>query len=74
MVVELYIQYCRNPKYSILYRLATSFQQQVFIYYRPIAGIRAKMEHKTTYLQTSKWHVKNIFMHLGFKYHTDQRA
>ena len=24
------------------------------------------MEHDTTYLQTSKWHVKNIFMHLGF--------
>ena len=41
------------------------FQQQVFIYSRPITGIRAKMEHETTYLQTSKWHVKNIFMHLG---------
>ena len=51
-------------------------QQLVFIYSRPIAGIRAKMEHETTYLQTSKWHVKNIFtcMHLGFKYHTDQRT
>ena len=49
-------------------------QQQVFIYSRPIAGIRAKMEHETIDLQTSKWHVKNIFMHLGFKYHTDQRA
>ena len=50
--------------------------QQVFIYSRPVAGIRAKMEHETTYLQTSKWHVKSIFtcMHLGFKYHTDQRA
>ena len=52
----------------------TRFQQQVFIYSRPIAGRRAKMEHETTYLQTSKWHVKIIFMHLGFKYHTDQRA
>ena len=52
----------------------TSFQQQVFIYSRPIAGIKAKMEHETTYLQISKWHVKNIFMHLGFKYYTDQRA
>ena len=30
------------------------------------------MEHETTYLQTSKWHVKNIFVHLGFKHHTDQ--
>ena len=38
----------------------------------PTAGIRAKMEHETTYLQTSKWHVKNIFMHMGFNYHTDQ--
>ena len=35
-------------------------------------GIRAKMKHETTYLQTSIWHVKNIFMHLGFKYHTHQ--
>ena len=52
----------------------TSFQQQVFIYSGPIAGIRAKMEHETTYLQTPKWHVKNIFMLLGLKYHTDQRA
>ena len=26
------------------------FQQQVFIYSRPIAGIRAKLEHETTYL------------------------
>ena len=50
------------------------FLQHVFIYSRPIAGIRTKMEHETTYLQTSKWHVKNIFMHLSFKYHTDQRA
>ena len=30
------------------------------------------MEHETAYLQISKWHVKNIFMHLGFKHHTDQ--
>ena len=35
-------------------------------------GIRVKMEHETTCLQTSKWHVENIFMHLGFKYQTDQ--
>ena len=69
-----------RDKIFIIFRrkvLATSFfQEQVFIYSRPIAGIRAKIEHETTYLQTSKWHVKNIhvFMHLGFKYHTDQRA
>ena len=50
------------------------FFQRVFIYSRPIAGIRAKMEHGTTHLQTSKLHVKNIFMHSKFKYHTDQRA
>ena len=25
------------------------FQQQVFIYSRPIAGVRAKMEHETTF-------------------------
>ena len=35
------------------------------------------MEHEIAYLKTSKWHVKNIFMHLGFlkishRYHTDQ--
>ena len=51
-----------------------SGQQQVFIYSRPIAGIRAKTEHETTYLQTSKWHVKIIFMHLGFKLHIDQNS
>ena len=52
----------------------TGFSTTIFIYSRPIAGIRAEMGHETTYLQTSKWHVKNIFMHLGFKYHTDQCA
>ena len=61
--------------YQLLYPLiTTSFQQQVFIYSRPIAGIGAKIVYETTYLQTSKWHVKNIYMHLGFKYHTDKRA
>ena len=29
----------------------TSFNNQFFIYSRPIAGIRAKMEHETSYLQ-----------------------
>ena len=70
---------CNKHKDSLKYKIlinerSNKFQQQVFIYSRPIAGIRAKMERVTTYLQTSKWHVKNIFMHLGFKYHTDQRA
>ena len=30
------------------------------------------MENETTYSPTSKWHAKNIIMHLGFKYNTDQ--
>ena len=54
--------------------LLSSFNNKFFMYSRPIAGIRAKLEHETTYLQKSKWHVKNIFMDLGFKYHTDQCA
>ena len=64
----------KDTQKQTLHVPATRFQQQVFIYSRPIAGIRAKMEHETTYLQTTKWHVKIIFMHLGYKYHTDQRA
>ena len=47
----------------------TSFQQQVFIDSMPIAGIRAKIEKKTI-----KIAFEEIFMHLGFKYHTDQCA
>ena len=39
---------------KIEFQSTTSFQQQVFVYSRPIAGIRAKMDHETTVLQTSK--------------------
>ena len=59
---------------QIITTTTIKFFQQVFIYSRPIAGIRAKLEHETTYLQTSKCYVKNIFMHFGFKYVTDQHA
>ena len=53
-----------------VWAMQQQFYNNNFIYSRPIAGIRAKIEHETTYLQTSKWHVKNIHV----KYHTDHCA
>ena len=43
--------------------------KQVFIYSRPIAGIRTKRKDETTYIHTYKWHVKYIIMHIVFKWH-----
>ena len=49
-----------------------SFSNKFLFTPGPLQAYELKMKYETTYLQTSKWHVKNIFMHLDFKYHTNQ--